>query len=150
MALAYVITRQIGAGRSAACRAASWLATGYSFWTSAVFAEVYSLAAVMAALTISLLLAWGARGGTTLLIASVAAFGLGLGNHLTIVGLLPGAVAYVLLRDRRIVTGRVMAAAVVVMLVCLSQYGFIVVAHLPGRAVSREQRHHLFDELSAS
>ena len=121
VALAYVITRQIGARRAAAFAAAAGLATGYSFWTSAVFAEVYSLAAVMAALTISLLLAWGARGGTTLLIAAVAAFGLGLGNHLTIVGLLPAAVAYVLLRDRRVVTGRFMAAAVVVMLVCLSR-----------------------------
>ena len=62
----------------------------------------------------------------------MAAFGLGLGNHLTIVGLLPAAVAYVLLRDRRVVTGRFMAAAVVVMLVCLSQYGFIVLRTYQG------------------
>ena len=79
VALAYLITRQLGARRSAALAAAAGLATGYSFWTSAVFAEVYSLAAVMAALTISLLLAWGARGGTRLFVAAVAAFGLGLG-----------------------------------------------------------------------
>ncbi len=142
VALAYVVTRQIGARRSAAFTAAAGLATGYSFWTSAVFAEVYSLAAVMAALTISLLLAWGARGATSLLLAAVAAFGLGLGNHLTIVGLLPGAAAYVLLRDRRVVTGRVMGAAVVVMLVCLAQYRLHHLANLSGRAVPREQRHH--------
>jgi hypothetical protein len=131
-ALAYLISRQLGTGRWPALCAAGGLATGYCFWTSAVFAEVYSLAAVVAALTISLLLAWGARGGATRLIASVAVFGLGLGNHLTIVGLLPAAMCYVLVRDRRSLTGRVVAAAAAVLLIGVSQYAFIVVRTYQG------------------
>src|SRR5262245_43165368 len=55
-ALVYVIARQIGARRWAACGAGLGLATGASFWSSAVFAEVYGLAAAMAALTMVLLL----------------------------------------------------------------------------------------------
>ena len=39
---------------------------------------------------------------------------------------------YVLLRDRRILTGRVIAAAAVVLLVCVSQYGFILVRTYQG------------------
>ena len=141
VALAYVITRQIGARRSAAFAAAAGLATGYSFWTSAVFAEVYSLAAVMAALTISLLLAWGARGGTTLLIASVAGVRLGVGQsphdrrppprgrRLRVVARSPH-------RDRPRhgrSGGRDARVPVAVRLHRL--------AYLPGRAVPREQRH---------
>jgi len=124
--LSYLIARQIGATRWPAAGAAVGLATGASFWLSAVFAEVYSLAAVMAALTVVLLLAWGARGGAVLLLAAVAAFGLGLGNHLTILGLLPPSIVYVLLRNRRVLTVRVVAAIVAILLVGVSQYAFIV------------------------
>src|SRR5215208_5755621 len=42
--LAYVLARQIGTRRWYAACAALGLATGASFWRSAVFAEVYSLA----------------------------------------------------------------------------------------------------------
>ena len=99
--IAYAIARQIGSTRGAALCAALGLATGASFWRNALFAEVYSLAAVMVALTIALLLAWSARGGSGRLLAAVAAFGLALGNHLTIVGLIPASIVFVLWRDRR-------------------------------------------------
>ena len=52
--LVYIIGRQLGACRWTSLCAALGLATGASFWRSAVFAEVYSLAAAMAALTIAL------------------------------------------------------------------------------------------------
>ena len=100
-ALAYAIARQLGAARWSAVCASLGLATGASFWRNALIAEVYSLAAVMVALTIALLLRWSARGGTVYLLAAVAAFSLGLGNHLTIVGLLPAAIVFVLWRDRQ-------------------------------------------------
>jgi Protein of unknown function (DUF2723) len=169
--LAYVIARQIGSTRVSAACAALALATGASFWRNALFAEVYSLAAVMVALTIALLLAWSARGGTARLLAAVAAFGLGLGNHLTIVGLVPASILFVLWRDRHGLTARgemdvarceinvaqpfraapaavgrpkglryerppaisqrtlslkVVVAAAVILLLCISQYGFII------------------------
>jgi hypothetical protein len=125
-ALTYVLGRQLGAGRVAAFTASTALATGLSFWTNAVFAEVYSLAAVMVVLTIVFLIAWGTRGGVGWLLAAVATFSLGLGNHLTIVGLAPAAVIYALVRDRRVLTPRVLAAAAVLVLLGLAQYGFII------------------------
>lgn len=124
--LVYLSARQIGAARWAALCAALGLATGASFWRSAVFAEVYSLAAVMAALAIVFLLAWGARGGAGRLLAAVGAFALGLGNHLTIVGLAPASFLYVFLRNRRVLTVRLVAAAGTILLLGVSQYGFIV------------------------
>lgn len=130
--MAYLIGRQIGAARWFAFCAALGLATGASFWGNAVFAEVYSLAAVMAALGTNLLLGWGARGGAGLLLGAVAALSLGAGNHLTIVGLVPPFVLYVLLRNRRALTARVIGAAAVLILLGISQYGFIVLRTLQG------------------
>ena len=126
-ALAYVMARQIGAGRVPSLVAAAALATGASFWRSAVFAEVYSLAAVMVALSLTLLLSWGAHGGPGRLLAAVFAFGLGLGNHLTIVGMVPAFALYVLLRNRRALTVRVVVAAGALLAVAVSQYAFIIV-----------------------
>src|SRR5258705_4264283 len=126
-ALTYLIARQAGSGRWPAFFAALALATGASFWQRAVVAEVYGLAAMMAALTMTLLLAWGARGGARRLVAAVGAFGLGLGNHLTLVGILPACLLYIVLRDRRALTPRVTAVAAGVLLLAVSQYGFIIV-----------------------
>jgi transmembrane protein TMEM260 (protein O-mannosyltransferase) len=131
-ALTYVIARQLGAGRVAAVAAATALATGLSFWTNAVFAEVYSLAAVMVAATIVCLLKWGERGGVRWLLAAVAAFSLALGNHLTIVGIAPAAILYVLVRDRRVLTPRVIALAIAIGLLGVSQYGFIMLRTYQG------------------
>jgi hypothetical protein len=137
--LAYLIGRQIRAGRWAAAAAALALGTGASFWRSAVFAEVYSLAAVMAALTIGLLLAWGARGGAGGLLGAVAAFAAGLGNHLTIVGLFPAASVYVLLRNRRTLTPRLVGAAGILLSLGLLQYGFIILRTHQGAAYLESQ-----------
>jgi hypothetical protein len=125
--LVYVISRQLGARRWTSLCAALGLATGASFWRSAVFAEVYSLAAVMAALTIALLLAWGARGGTCRLLATIGAFAFGLGNHLTIVGMAPAVAFYVFARGRRVLTVRTMAASALVLLMGVAQYCLIVI-----------------------
>ena len=90
--LTCLIGRQTGAGRIAAACAALALAAGASFWRSAVFAEVYSLASAVVALAVLLLLEWDARGGVRWLLGSVAALSLGLGNHLTIIGAVPAFV----------------------------------------------------------
>src|SRR4051812_1926237 len=125
-ALVFVIARQLGAARWTACGAALGLATGASFWLSAVYAEVYGLAAMMAALTMTLLLAWAARGGTIRMLLAVAAFGLGLGNHLTLVGVLPAGLIFIVWRDRRVLSPRIIAAAAGVLLLTVSQYAFII------------------------
>jgi len=123
----FVTGRLIGASRVASAGAALGLATGISFWRSAVFAEVYSLAAMLCALTLALLLLWGASGRPTWLLASVAAFSLALGNHLTVVGIAPAMLGYVLLKNRRAVTVRIAMAACGLLLLGVAQYGFIVV-----------------------
>ena len=126
-ALTYLIGRQIGAGRWTALCGAAGLATGYSFWIGAVFAEVYGLASAMVALTASLLLRWGARGGIGPLLAAVAAFALGMGNHLTLAGLVPASVCYVLWRERRILTPRNILASAVILCLGAAQYAFIII-----------------------
>lgn len=125
--LSFAIARQLGARRWTAICAALGLATGASFWRSAVFAEVYSLAAVMAGLTIALLLAWGAPRGMRWLVAAFAAFAFGLGNHLTIVGAAPAFAAYALTRGRRVFSTRVVGVSALVLALGLAQYGLIVV-----------------------
>ena len=109
--VAFVLARQIGARRWAAVGAAVALASGASFWRSAVFAEVYSLAAVVVGATVSLLLAWDGRPRAGFLLAATGAFALGLGNHLTIIGLIPASVLYVVIRNRRVLTPTVIAGA---------------------------------------
>jgi hypothetical protein len=126
-ALAYAIARRLGAGRWTALCAAIGLATGASFWRSAVFAEVYSLAAVMAGLAIALLLVWGARGGARWLVAAFGAFALGLGNHLTIVGIVPAFAVYVLTRGRPVWSMRTVGACALLLAAGLAQYGLILV-----------------------
>ena len=125
--LAFVIARRIGAGRWLSGCVALALATGAAYWRSAVFAEVYSLAAAIAALTIALLLAWGARQDAKRLLAAVGTFALGLGNHLTIVGLVPAGAWYILVRHRKALTIRLVAASVALVLLGVSQYWFIVI-----------------------
>lgn len=123
--LAYVLAQQLGARRWFAAAAAFGLASGASFWRSAVFAEVYSLAAFCVAATMALLLAWGQRGGTGRLLAAAAAFAAGLGNHLTIVGIAPAAAIYAVVRNRPALTVRVLMTVVIGVL-GLAQYGFII------------------------
>jgi hypothetical protein len=125
--LVYVIGRQLGARRWSSLCAALGLATGASFWRSAVFAEVYSLGAVMAALAMALLLAWAAQRSTGRLLAAISAFAFGLGNHLTIVGMAPAVAVYVIARGRRLLTIRTVAASVLVLFIGISPYYLIVV-----------------------
>jgi hypothetical protein len=125
--ISYAIARQIGAGRWTSLCAAFGLATGASFWRSAVFAEVYSLAAVCAGLAIALLLAWGASGRVRSLLGAFGSFALGLGNHLTIVGIVPAFAAYALTRRHRVWTLPVIGGGAALLLVGVAQYGLIVV-----------------------
>ena len=125
-AFAYGIARQLGARWWAAAATAIALACGASFWRSAVFAEVYGLAAALVAATILLLLAWGNRGGTLRLFGAVAAFAAGVGNHLTIVGIVPAAFLYAVIKDRHVLRPRVLATAALICGLGIAQYGFIL------------------------
>ena len=93
---AFLIARLLGGSRWSAGCAALGLATGASFWRSAVFAEVYSLAAAAAGLSLALLLVWGQRLRAVWLLGAIAATAAAFGNHLTIIGVVPAYVVYAL------------------------------------------------------
>lgn len=70
------------------------LAVAGLFWSQAVMVEVYALHTFFLALCCWLLLRWRRRGGSYLPLAGLA-LGLGLGNHLSLLFLLPAAVLFV-------------------------------------------------------
>jgi hypothetical protein len=123
----FTVARVLGGSRWAAVCAAVALATGPSFWRSAVFAEVYSLAAAVVGVSLALLLTWGVRGTAVLLMAAIATTAAGFGNHLTIVGVIPAYVAYVLWREHRVLTPRFVAVAALLVALGVAQYGFVIV-----------------------
>ena len=145
-ATAFLIARLLGASRWTAGCAALGLASGASFWRSAVFAEVYSLAAAAAGLSLMLLLVWGDRLRPVWLLGAIAATAAAFGNHLTIVGVVPAYIVYVLVRDRKALTMRVVALATLIVLLGFAQYGFIVL-RTKQRAPYLESRANSFSEL---
>ncbi|MFA5779742.1 MAG: DUF2723 domain-containing protein [Elusimicrobiota bacterium] len=76
------------------------LAFSTAFWRQSILAEIYSMNALFAILIVYLLLATKPNkpGNYTLLAAFL--FGLGLGNHHTLVLLLPGIIYYLLKRKK--------------------------------------------------
>jgi len=75
--------------RMAAGAAALSLAFSPLFWSQALIAEVYTLNAFFVVLVIYLVLRWMEDPGHTTLSAAAFFCGLGMGNHLTMVWLLP-------------------------------------------------------------
>ena len=91
------------AGRAVAA-AAGALVFGLSgtFWGQATIAEVYTLEALLVALVIFVLLVWRDRRDGRYLLLSAFLVGLALTHHLTSVLLVPAALAFVFLTDRRV------------------------------------------------
>ena len=71
--------------------------TSYTFWSQAIIAEVYALHALFLGATLLLLLRWERRPTLGRLTAFFAVYALGFGNHLSMVLLLPGFTAFLLL-----------------------------------------------------
>ncbi len=119
--------------RWAVAAAAGALAFGLSgaFWSQAVIAEVYTFEALLVALVIFVLLVWRDRRDGRYLLLSAFLVGLSLTHHLTSVLLVPAALAFVLLTDRRVFsrTGLVVK--------CLGMFvlGLLPLLYLPVRAL---------------
>src|SRR5215210_3975112 len=90
-------------GRSLAAVAGA-LAFGLSgaFWSQAVIAEVYTFEALLVALVILFLFLWRDRRDSRHLLLSAFLVGLSLTHHLTSLLLVPAALAFVFLTERRI------------------------------------------------
>ncbi|KPJ54012.1 hypothetical protein AMJ39_02310 [candidate division TA06 bacterium DG_24] len=66
------------------------LAVARTFWSQAVIAEVYSLACLVCALLLLLVLRWAMHRETNALMLAAFLFGLGMANHVFLGALLPG------------------------------------------------------------
>ncbi len=130
--LIFLIARRLSVSRSLAAVAALAAATGFPVWSNSITAEVYTLAALMSAWTIYLLIAWIQTGVLWRLFAACIVFAAGLGNHLTIVGLLPAALLYGIAKDRSVLRPRVLAVAALIGVIGVAQYGFIALRTIQG------------------
>jgi hypothetical protein len=131
---AFLLSRQLGASRASSLAATLALATGASFWHNAIVAEVYTLAAALVVFVAVALVGWGRTLDRRRLFAACASFAAGLGNHTTIVGMLPAALVYGIARDRRVLSLRVVSVAVLIGVLGMAQYGYIAwrtFAHAP-------------------
>lgn len=126
------MARRLGVSRLLSAAAALAAATSFPVWSNSVTAEVYTLAALMSALTLLWLMMWTAGGKRAWLYAACAVFAAGLGNHLTIVGLLPAALVYGIVKDRSVLQPRVVGVAAIIGALGVAQYGFIALRTLQG------------------
>jgi len=115
--------------RVAALTAGLSLAASGLFWSQALITEVYTLHTLFLALLLWLLLRWQRRGGAGLPLAGLF-LGLGLGNHLTLLFLLPGALLFLRLSRRRISRGEGLLGS------SLFLAGLAVYLYLPLRAAA--------------
>ncbi len=95
----------------AALSVALLLAFSPLFWSQAIIAEVYALNALLAAAILYLLWQWETSGRSLLLPLLSFLYGLGLGNHLTLLLLLPGMLCLVWSSSHRAAIPRYVALA---------------------------------------
>lgn len=133
VAITYDTIRRLLAGtlhaRLLAAGAVLTLAFASLTWSQAVIAEVYTLLLFFAALLMWLAVRWrqGAASGTLLLAALV--LGIGLGNHVALLLMVPGAVL-ILWPERQRILQRpaILPAAIVLLLIGLSIYVYLPLA----------------------
>jgi hypothetical protein len=96
-AAGYLLSRRVAAAAAAALA----FGIGWTLWSQAVMAEVYTLNALFIALTLLALLLWRERRRDRYLLLSAFLVGLSMTNHLTSGLLLPASLLFVALVDRR-------------------------------------------------
>lgn len=115
--------------RAAAGAAALALAFSPLFWSQALIVEVYTLNAFFIALVLYLMLRWMEEPSNTTLSAVAFVCGLAMGNHLTIVWLLPALPILLWSRRRHLpVAARPVVATVLPFVLGLSVYVYLPIA----------------------
>lgn len=94
VAALYVVCRLLGASRTGALAVALGAAVGRYFWWNAVLAEVYTLGAALLALALERLVRWSITTRPRHFFGAVAWCALALGNHLSIVAVVPAFVLF--------------------------------------------------------
>ena len=124
----YLLSRRVVGGLVGALA----FGVGTTLWSQAVIAEVYTLNALLVALTLLVLLLWRERRRDSYLLVGAFLVGLCMTNHLTSGLLLPASVLFVALVDRRnLVDVRLALKGVGLFLVGLTPY-----LYLPIRAAT--------------
>ncbi len=124
-ALCYLSARRLECSRPIAAVAALSLALGRAFWINSVIAEVYTLNVALWTAAVLFFLRWLQSTRDRDLFVATAFVAVGLGNHLTILGLFPAAFVLLLLSRRRWYRPRTVVTCAVILGAGLAQYGFI-------------------------
>ncbi len=128
----FLTARRLNVTTLLSLAAALAAATSYPVWSNSVTAEVYTLAAVLSGMAVYWLIAFIQTGATWRLYAACVMWAAGFGNHLTIVGILPAAVIYGIVKDRSVLRPRVAITAAIIGLIGVAQYWFIAIRTLQG------------------
>ena len=128
----FLTCRRLGVTRLLSIASALTAATSYPVWSNSVTAEVYTLAAVLSGFAVYWLIAFAQTGTVWRLYAACAMWACGFGNHLTIVGILPAAVIYGVVKDRSVLRPRVALTAACIGILGVLQYGFIALRTIQG------------------
>jgi hypothetical protein len=102
VALLYLTARAAHASVAASLSAAAGFAFGRIFWAQAILAEVYTLHACIVIGVLLAMTMWSASRRPGALYAASALVGIGMGNHTTILGLVPALLLYVAVIDRSV------------------------------------------------
>jgi hypothetical protein len=128
----FLTSRRLGVTPLLSVAAALAAATSYPVWSNSVTAEVYTLAAVLSGIAVYWLIAFAQTGATWRLYGACAAWACGFGNHLTIVGILPAALVYGIVKDRSVLKPRVALTAALIGVMGVLQYAFIAIRTIQG------------------
>jgi hypothetical protein len=120
-----LVLRELGCRPAIAFAGALAIAFGNLFWSQAILAEVYALNAALFAGVLFYLLRWSRTRAASDLRRAILVFALGLAHHLTLAMTAPALLAFTLVVDRRVVTPRIAAFAILACAAGLSSYAFI-------------------------
>lgn len=104
------------------------LASSPIFWSQAVISEVYALLALFASLQLWLLVRWRRLGGNHHLWLAGLLLGLGLGNHLTLLAIVPPALIFLWPKRRLWLRFRVLAPTTGLFLAGLCVYLYVPIS----------------------
>jgi hypothetical protein len=108
VSVVYIVGLRLGGGIVAAAAGALAFGVSETFWSQATIAEVYTLNVLFISLVILVLLLWRESGKDRYLLLGAFLAGLSLTHHLTSALVIPAGAAFVLLTDRRKLSGKAM------------------------------------------
>jgi hypothetical protein len=148
VAVSYLVMRRVGVHRGPAMAAAIALGLGHAYWSRALYAKTYTLHTALVATGLLCLLRWSETRRMRDFYVAVAVFALSLGNHLTVIALIPALVLFPLVTDpRAILRVKTLSAVIAFVVAGLCQYLFILIRTRQGGPIYLEARARTLPEL---